>query len=143
MRVMVFVKATEASEAGEMPGQEMIEQMMAFNEELVKAGVMLEGEGLHPSSKGVRVTFSGSEREVIAGPFPQPQELVAGYWLWQVESMEDAIEWVKRMPNPMDEDSVVEIRPLFEPDDFGEEFTPELREKEQQLRAQTAEAEGR
>jgi hypothetical protein len=110
---------------------------MAFNEELVKAGVMLAGDGLHPTSKGMRVEFSGSERKVIDGPFAETKELLAGYWLWQVKSMEEALEWVKRMPNPGDEDSVVEIRPVLEPDDFGDELTPELREKERQLRAQT------
>ena len=137
MRVMVLIKATERSEAGEMPSQELLEQMTAFNEELVKAGVMLGGEGLHPSSKGVRVEFAGRERKVIDGPFAETKELLAGYWLWQVKSMDEAIEWVKRMPNPTGEESVVEIRPVFEADDFGEEFTPELREREQQLRVQT------
>ena len=137
MRVMVFVKATERSEAGEMPSQDLLEQMTAFNEELVKAGVMLGGEGLHPSSKGVRVEFAGSGRKVIDGPFSETKELLAGYWLWQVKSMDEAIEWVKRMPNPTGEESVVEIRPVFEADDFGEELTPELRERERQLRAQT------
>jgi hypothetical protein len=136
MRVMVLVKATERSEAGEMPTQELLEQMTAFNEDLVKAGVMLAGEGLHPSSKGARVEFQGSERKVIDGPFAETKELVAGYWLWQVKSLEEAIEWVRRIPNPEGEHSVVEIRPVFEPDDFGEELTPELREREQQMRAQ-------
>ena len=137
MQVMVLVKATEQSEAGEMPSQELLEQMTDFNEELVKAGVMLAGEGLHPSSKGVRVAFSGSERKVIDGPFTETKELLAGYWVWQVKSMDEAVEWVKRMPNPMEEESVVEIRPVFEADDFGGEFTPELREREQRMRAQT------
>ena len=137
MRVMVLIKATERSEAGEMPSQELLEQMTAFNEELVKAGVMLAGEGLHPSSKAVRVEFSGSERKVIDGPFAETKELLAGYWLWQVKSMDEAVEWVKRMPNPTGEESVVEIRPVFEADDFGEELTPELRERERQLRTQT------
>jgi hypothetical protein len=137
MRVMVLIKATERSEAGEMPSQELLEQMTAFNEELVKAGVMLAGDGLHPSSKGVRVEFAGSERKVIDGPFAETKELLAGYWLWLVKSMDEAIEWVKRMPNPTGEESVVEIRPVFEADDFGEELTPELRERERQLRAQT------
>src|SRR5262249_35389780 len=136
MRVMVIVKATEQSEAGEMPSQELLEQMTAFNEELVKAGVMLAGEGLHPSSRGGRVVLSGRERKVIDGPFAETKELVAGYWLWQVKSLEEAIEWVKRMPNPTGADSVIEIRPVFEAEDFGDEFTPELREREQQLRAQ-------
>jgi hypothetical protein len=137
MRVMVLMKATERSEAGEMPSQELLEQMTAFNEELVKAGVMLAGEGIHPSSEGARVEFSGSERKVIDGPFAETKELLAGYWLWQVKSMDEAIEWVKRIPNPEDEHGVVEIRPVFEADDFGEELTPELRERERQLRAQT------
>ena len=137
MRVMVLIKATEQSEAGEMPSQELLEQMTTFNEELVKAGVMLAGEGLHPSSEGVRVEFSGSERKVIDGPFAETKELLAGYWLWQVKSMDEAIEWVKRIPNPTGEHGVGEVRPVFEADDFGEEFTPELREREQQLRVQT------
>ena len=137
MRVMVLIKATEQSEAGEMPGQELLEQMTAFNEELVRAGVMLAGEGLHPSSEGVRVEFSGSDRRVIDGPFAETKELLAGYWVWQVKSMDEAIEWVKRIPNPTGEQGVVEIRPVVEADDFGEEFTPELREREARLRAQT------
>ena len=136
MRVMVLIKATEQSEAGEMPSQELLEQMTAFNEELVRAGVMLAGDGLHPSSKGVRVEFSGRERKVIDGPFAETKELLAGYWLWQVKSLDEAIEWTKRIPNPTGEHGVVEIRPVFEADDFGEEFTPELREREAQLRAQ-------
>jgi hypothetical protein len=134
---MVLIKATEQSEAGELPSQELLEQMTAFNEELVRAGVMLAGDGLHPSSKGVRVEFSGSERKVIDGPFAETKELLAGYWLWQVKSLDEAIEWVKRIPNPTGEHGVVEVRPVFEADDFGEEFTPELREREAQLRAQT------
>ncbi len=134
---MVLIKATERSEAGEMPSQELLDQMTGFNEELVQAGVMLAGEGLHPSTKGVRVEFSGSERKVIDGPFTETKELLAGYWLWQVKSMDEAIEWVKRIPNPEGEHGVVEIRPVFEADDFGEELTPELRERERQLRAQT------
>jgi hypothetical protein len=133
MRVMVLIKATERSEADEMPGQELLEQMTAYNEELVKAGVMLAGDGLHPSSKGVRVEFSGSERKVIDGPFAETKELLAGYWVWQVKSMEEAIEWVKRIPNPEGEHSVVEIRPVFEAEDFGEELTPELREREREI----------
>ena len=136
MRVMVLVKATEQSEGGEMPSQELLEQMTAFNEELVKAGVMLAGEGLHPSSKGVRVAFSGRERKVIDGPFAETKELLAGYWVWQVKSMDEAIEWVKRMPNPDGGESVIEIRPVFEAEDFGDELTPELREQEARLRAQ-------
>jgi hypothetical protein len=136
MRVMVLVKATEESEAGQMPSQELLTQMGDFNEELVKAGVMLAGEGLHPSTKGVRVAFSGSERKVIDGPFAETKELLAGYWLWQVKSLDEAIEWVKRVPNPDDVDAEIEIRPVFEADDFGDAFTPELREQEERLRAQ-------
>jgi hypothetical protein len=138
MRVMVMIKATEQSEAGEMPSEQLLSQMLEFNEELVKAGVMLAGDGLHPSSKGVRVAFSGSDRKVINGPFAETKELLAGYWMWQVKSMDEAIEWVKRIPNP-DEgvEADVEIRPVFEADDFGDELTPELREKEARLRAQT------
>jgi hypothetical protein len=134
MRVVVMIKATEQSEAGEMPGEELLSQMTAFNEELVKAGVMLAGDGLHPSSKGVRVFFSGDDRKVINGPFAETKELVAGYWVWQVKSMDEAIEWVKRIPNPDEGESIVEIRPAFEVDDFGDELTPELREKNEQLR---------
>ena len=137
MRGMVLVKATEQSEGGEMPSQELLEQMTAFNEELVKAGVMLAGEGLHPSSKGVRVAFSGRERKVIDGPFAETKELLAGYWVWQVKSMDEAIEWVKRMPNPDGGESVIEIRPVFEAEDFGDELTPELRERERRLRSET------
>ena len=140
MRVMALIKATEASEAGQMPSQELLEQMTAYNEELVKAGVMLGGEGLHPSSKGVRVEFAGSERKVIDGPFSETKELLAGYWVWQVKSMDEAIEWVKRIPNPDGTDGVVEIRPVFEADDFGEALTPELREQEARLREQTESA---
>ena len=136
MRVMVLIKATEQSEAGEMPSQELLEQMTDFHEDLVRAGVMLAGDGLHPSSKGVRVEFSGRERKVIDGPFAETKELLAGYWLWQVKSLDEAIEWTKRIPNPTGEHGVVEIRPVFESDDFGEEFTPELREREERLRAQ-------
>jgi hypothetical protein len=135
MRVMVLIKADEKSEAGEMPSQQLLEQMTAYNEELVKAGVMLAGEGLHPSSKGVRVAFSGSERKVIDGPFSETKELLAGYWLWQVKSMDEAIEWVKRIPNPDNDDAVIEIRPVGEIEDFGEAATPELREKDAELRA--------
>ena len=138
MRFMVMVKATRESEAGEMPSTEMLEAMTKYNEELVKAGIMLAGEGLHPSSKGARVRFSGSDRSVVDGPFAETKELIAGFWLWEVRSMEEAIEWVKRCPNPMTEDSVIEIRPVFEADDFGEAFTPELREQEDRLRAQLA-----
>jgi hypothetical protein len=138
MRVTVLIKANERSEAGEMPSQELLTQMTAFNEELVKAGVMLAGEGLHPSSKGARVRFSGKERTVIDGPFAETKELVAGFWLWQVKSLDEAIEWVKRIPNPEGTpDGEVEIRPVFEAEDFGEELTPELREREARMRAQT------
>jgi hypothetical protein len=135
MRVMVLIKATPESEAGEMPSERLLSEMMAYNEELVKAGAMLAGEGLHPSSKGVRVEFSGSDRKVINGPFAETKELLGGYWLLQVKSMDEAIEWVKRIPNPdPGTDGVVEIRPVFEAEDFGDELTPELREKEERLR---------
>ena len=137
MRVMVLIKATPESEAGEMPSEEVLTQMTEFNEELVKSGVMLGGEGLHPSSKGARVAFSGDERKVIDGPFAETKELLAGYWLLQVKSMEEAIELVKRIPNPDNADSVVEIRPVFETEDFGDELTPELREREARLRERT------
>ncbi len=135
MRVMVLVKATEQSEAGEMPTEQLLSEMMAFNEELVKAGVMLAGDGPHPSSAGARISFTGSERKVIDGPFAETKELLAGYWLWQVRDMDEAIEWIKRAP--FDAGTEIEIRPVFEADDFGEAFTPELREQEQRLRAQT------
>jgi len=133
---MVMVKATADSEAGIMPGEQLLTEMGAFNEELVKAGVILAGDGLHPSAKGARVRFSGASRTVIDGPFAETKELVAGYWLWQVRSMDEAIEWVKRCPNPMLTDSEIEIRPVFEAEDFGAAFTPELREQEDRLRAQ-------
>jgi hypothetical protein len=139
MKFMVFVKASKNSEAGEMPDEKLISDMMKYNEELVKAGIMLAGEGLHPSSRGVRVKFVGDKRFVTDGPFPETKELVAGYWLWECKSKAEAIEWVKRCPNPMpNEESEIEIRQVFEADDFGEAFTPELREKEEQLRAQAA-----
>jgi hypothetical protein len=134
MRVMVMVKATHESEAGQMPSTELLAAMGQYNEELVKAGVMLAGEGLHPSVKGKRVRFSGAQRSVIDGPFAETKELVAGYWLWQVKSMEDAVAWVKRCPNPMQSDSDIEIRQVFEAEDFGAEFTPELRAQEDRLR---------
>ncbi|WP_280152238.1 YciI family protein [Piscinibacter sp. XHJ-5] len=140
MRVMVMVKATRESEAGKMPSTELLAAMGRFNEELVKAGVMLAGEGLHPSAKGKRVRFSGSQRTVIDGPFSETKELVAGFWLWQVRSMDEAIEWVRRCPNPMEGESEIEIRPVFEAEDFGAEFTPELRAQEERLRAQTESA---
>ena len=135
MRVMVMVKATSESEAGNMPSTELLAAMGKFNEELLEAGVLLAGEGLHPSARGKRVRFSGSQRTVIDGPFSETPELVAGFWLWQVRSMEEAVEWVKRCPNPMEGDSEIEIRPLFEADDFGAELTPELRAQEERLRA--------
>ena len=138
MRFMVIVKATKDSEAGVMPSHQLLTEMAKFNEELVEAGVMLAGEGLQPSSKGARVRFSGSTRTVIDGPFAETKELIAGFWLWQVKSKEEAIEWVKRCPNPMPgENSEIEIRQVFEAEDFGDEFTPELREQEERLRAQS------
>ena len=140
MRFMVMVKASPESEAGVMPSQEMLAAMGQYNEELVKAGVMLAGEGLHPSSKGARVRFSGDKRTVIDGPFTETKELVAGFWIWKVKSKEEAIEWVKRCPNPMPgTEAEIEIRQVFEAEDFGAEFTPELREQEERLRARAAE----
>jgi hypothetical protein len=136
MQVMVLIKATEESEAGVMPSRELLTQMGNFNEELVKAGMMLAGDGLHPSSKGVRVAFSGSERKVINGPFAETKELLAGYWVWQVRSLDEAIEWVKRIPNPDGTEAEVEIRPIFESEEFGDALTPELREQEARLRRQ-------
>jgi hypothetical protein len=138
MRFMVIVKATKASEAGEMPSEELLAAMTAYNEELVKAGVMLAGEGLHPSSKGVRVRFSGRERTVIDGPFAETKELIAGFWLLQTKSLDEVIEWVKRCPNPHQEVTEIEIRQVFETDDFGAELTPELREREARLAEQLA-----
>lgn len=134
MRFMIIVKATADSEAGVMPSEKLLTEMGKFNEELVKAGVMLAGEGLHPSSKGARVRFSGTKRTVIDGPFAETKELIAGYWLWQVKSKEEAIEWVKRCPNPMMGESEIEIRQVFEASDFGAEFTPELQQQEERLR---------
>ena len=136
MRFMILVKATKDSEAGVMPSEQLLTEMGKFNEELVKSGVMLAGEGLHPSSKGARVKFSGSKRTVIDGPFAETKELIAGFWLWQVKSREEAIEWVKRCPNPMKGESEIEIRQVFEAEDFGADFTPELKEQEERLRAQ-------
>jgi hypothetical protein len=136
MKFMIFVKATKDSEDGVMPSEQEFSEMMKFNEELSKAGILLAGEGLHPSSKGARVKFSGDKRTVMDGPFAETKELIAGYWIWQCKSKEEAIEWVKRCPNPMRTDSEIEIRQIFEADDFGEAFTPELREKEQQLRTE-------
>ena len=138
MRVMVMVKATAESEAGKMPSEQLISDMLKYNEQLVKAGIMLAGDGLRPSSKGKRIRFSGDKRTVIDGPFAETKELIAGYWLWQVRSMEEAVEWVKRCPNPMEGDSEIEIRPFFEAEDFGPEFTPELRAKEERLRNEAA-----
>lgn len=138
MRVMVIIKADKNSEAGVMPGEQLLTEMGNFNEELVKAGIMLAGEGLHPSSKGKRVRFSGDQRKVIDGPFAETKELIAGFWLWQVKDMDEAVEWVKRCPNPMGQESEVEIRPVFEAEDFGAEFTPEAREQEERLRAEMA-----
>jgi hypothetical protein len=134
---MILIKASKDSEAGALPDEKLLAEMGTFNEELVKAGVMLEGEGLHPSSKGARIKFSGTRRTVIDGPFPETKELIAGYWIWKVKSKEEAIEWVKRCPNPMPEtESEIEIRQIFESADFGAEFTPELRAQEDRLRAQ-------
>ena len=140
MRVMVIVKANKDSEAGVMPSEKILTEMGKFNEELVKAGVMLEGEGLHPSSKGKRVRFSKGKKTVLDGPFAETKELIAGFWVWQVKSIDDAIEWIKRSPF---EDTEIEIRPLFETEDFGAEFTPELREQEDRLRAQVAKQRGK
>lgn len=134
MRVMVLVKASRDSEAGAMPDKQLLAEMGKFNEELVSAGVLLAAEGLHPTSKGVRVKFSGNKRTIIDGPFAETKELVAGFWLWQVKTMDEAIEWAKRCPNPHKEDSEIEIRPVFELSDFGAEFTPELQERERRMR---------
>ncbi len=137
MKVMVMVKATKKSEAGTLPDQKLLAEMGSFNEQLVKAGVMLAGEGLHPSSKGKRVRFSGGEKMVIDGPFAETKEVVAGFWIWQVKSMEEALAWVRRCPDPMPgEDSELEVRPIFEAEDFGKELTPELRAREERLRAE-------
>jgi len=136
MRVLVFIKSNPETEEGVMPSEQLLADMGKYNEELVKAGIMLAGEGLHPSSKGKRVKFSGDRRIVIDGPFTESKELIAGFWIWQVKSMDEAVEWVKRMPNAPEEESEVEIRPIFEAEDFGAEFTPELREQEERLRKQ-------
>jgi hypothetical protein len=133
---MVIVKASRDSEAGVMPSEKLLREMTEFNEQLNKSGILLFGEGLHPTSKGKRVQFSGAKRSVVDGPFTETKELIAGFWLWQVKSMDEAVQWVKRCPNPHDEDSVIEIRPLFENEDFGPELTPELREKEDRLRSE-------
>jgi hypothetical protein len=136
MRFMIIVKATKDSEAGVMPSEQLLTAMGKFNEELVKAGILLAGDGLHPSAKGARVKFSGNARTVIDGPFAETKELIAGYWLWQVKSKEDAIAWVKRCPNPHEGESEIEIRQVFEAEDFSAAFTPELREQEERIRAQ-------
>jgi hypothetical protein len=138
MRVMVLIKANSDTEANVMPSEELLTEMGKYNEALVKAGVMLAGEGLHPTSKGKRVRFSGTQRTVIDGPFAETKELIAGFWLWQVKSMEEAVEWIKRCPNPTGAESIVELRPVFEPEDFGAELTPELRAQEERLRERTA-----
>ena len=138
MRFMVLVKADKNSEAGVMPSERLLADMGKYNEELTKAGVLLAGEGLHPSSKGARVKFSGAKRTVVDGPFPETKDLVCGFWMFQVNSREEAIEWVKRCPNPMEGETEIEIRQVFEADDFGAEFTPELRESEQRMRDQIA-----
>jgi hypothetical protein len=137
MKVMVFVKATKDSEAGVMPTEQLFTDMMAYNEELVKAGIMLGGDGLKPSSEAKRVHFSGKQRTVIDGPFAETKEIVAGYWLWQVKSMQEAIDWVKRCPNPMMEDSDIDIRPVYEPEDFGEALTPEVRKDWERVQAES------
>jgi hypothetical protein len=138
MRFMILVKADRNSEAGVMPSEQLLAEMGRFNEELVKAGVMQAGEGLHPSSKGARVRFSEKERKVIDGPFPETKELVAGFWIWECASLQEAIDWVKRCPNPMPGESEIEVRQIFEAEDFGEAFTPELRAQEERLRAQVS-----
>ena len=138
MRVMVIIKASKNSEAGVMPDEKLLTEMGKFNEELVKAGIMLDGDGLHPSSKGKRIKINGEKRTVIDGPFAETKELIAGYWVWKVNSMEEAVEWAKRCPNPTGEEGEIELRPYFEADDFGAEFTPELRAQEERLRAQIA-----
>lgn len=134
MRVMVIVKASPESEAGQMPGQEMLEAMGRFNQELLNAGVLVAGEGLKPSSAGRRVRFSGTERTVVDGPFTETRELIAGYWIWEVGSMDEAVEWARRCPNPMESDSDLEIRPIFEAEDFGDAMTPEMRDAEERIR---------
>jgi hypothetical protein len=144
MRCMIIIKATKDSEAGILPDEKLLTEMGQFNEDLVKAGIMLAGEGLHPTSQGKRVRFSGGKRTVIDGPFAETKELIAGFWLWRVKSMDEAIEWVKRCPNPMpDTEAEIEIRPVFEAEDFGSEFTPELRKQEMRLRAQADELKNR
>jgi hypothetical protein len=136
MRVMVLVKANEDTEAGAPPDTQMLTEMGKYNEELVKAGIMLDGNGLHPSSEGARIQFSGDDRRVVDGPFAETKELVAGYWLWEVRDMDEAVEWAKRCPNPTGEESVLELRPVYELDDFGDAVTPEVRERDERLRSQ-------
>ncbi len=136
MRVMVIVKASQDSEAGIMPDEKLLTAMGAYNEELIKAGIMLAGDGLHPSSKGVRIRFSGADRTVIDGPFAETKELIAGFWIWKVKSMQEAIDWLKKCPNPMREESEVEIRPIYEAEDFGDAMTPALKEQEDRFRTQ-------
>ncbi|MBN8740146.1 MAG: dehydrogenase [Lysobacterales bacterium 69-70] len=138
MRCMIIIKANHDTEAGVMPSEQLLADMGRYNEELVKAGIMLAGEGLHPSSRGARVRFSGAARSVVDGPFAETKELIAGFWLWQVRDLAEAIEWAKRCPNPTGAESEIEIRPVFEAEDFGAEFTPELREQEERLRAEIA-----
>ena len=138
MRVMVIVKASKSSEAGELPSEQLLSDMTTFNEELLKAGILVSGDGLHPSSKGFRVRFSGKNRTVTNGPFAETKELIAGFWIWKVKSLEEAIEWVKRCPNPHNDDSDIEIRQIFEAEDFGDAMTPELREREERLFAEAA-----
>jgi hypothetical protein len=139
MRVMVIVKATKNSEAGQLPSEKLLADMGNYNEHLVKAGIMLAGEGLHPSSKGKRLVFSGGKQSIVDGPFAETKELIAGYWIWQVKSMDEAIEWLRRCPDPMPgEESILELRPVFEAEDFGEEYTPELKAQEERLRAEVA-----
>jgi hypothetical protein len=138
MRCMIIIKANHDTEAGVMPSEQLLADMGRYNEELVKAGIMLAGEGLHPSSRGARVRFSGTARSVVNGPFAETRELIAGFWLWQVRDLAEAVEWAKRCPNPTGAESVIEIRPVFEAEDFGAEFTPELREQEERLRAEIA-----
>ncbi len=138
MRCMIIIKANHDTEAGVMPSEQLLADMGRYNEELVKAGIMLAGEGLHPSSRGARVRFSGTARSVVDGPFAETKELIAGFWLWQVRDLAEAVEWAKRCPNPTGAESVIEIRPVFEAEDFGAEFTPELREQEERLRAEIA-----
>ena len=143
MKVMIIVKATKNSEAGALPNEKLLTEMGNYNEELVKAGIMQAGEGLHPSAKGKRIKFSGNKRRVVDGPFANTTELVAGFWIWQVRSMEEAVEWARRCPDPMPgEDAELEIRPIFEAEDFGKEFTPELRAQEERLRAEVERKKG-